>query len=114
LTLPSFSFAEDPATKGIPIGIVIDRAIARRATFEKDNSQHSDKKANTDQEKPQGMCLDKGYDSEKHRKWLRKHNFTPHVRSRGEDKKKLKKKKGKARRWVVERTHSWFNRIGRY
>jgi putative transposase len=60
--------------------------------------------------KPQGMCLDKGYDSEKHREWLRKHKYTPHVRSRGEEKKKLKKKKGKARRWVVERTHSWFNR----
>jgi hypothetical protein len=39
--------------------------------------------------------------------------FTAHIRSRGEDKKEIKERAGhKARRWVVERTHSWLNGDG--
>lgn len=37
--------------------------------------------------------------------------FTAHIRSRGEEKKALVREAGfRARRWVVERTHSWLNR----
>jgi len=40
--------------------------------------------------------------------------FTAHVRSRGEEAKALKREAGeRARRWVVERTHSWLNRFRR-
>ena len=40
--------------------------------------------------------------------------FTVHIRSRGEEAKELAKEAGKrARRWVVERTHSWMNRFRR-
>jgi putative transposase len=35
-----------------------------------------------------------------------------HVRSRGEEKTLLEREPGhRARRWVVERTHSWLNRF---
>jgi transposase len=38
--------------------------------------------------------------------------FTPHIRTRGEEKKALELDPGfRARRWVVERTHSWLNRF---
>ena len=38
--------------------------------------------------------------------------FTAHIRCRGEEAKKLKHEAGfRARRWVVERTHSWLNRF---
>ena len=38
--------------------------------------------------------------------------FTAHIRSRGEEAKALKREAGfRARRWVVERTHSWLNRF---
>jgi len=38
--------------------------------------------------------------------------LTAHVRSRGEEKKQLEQDAGfRARRWVVERTHSWLNRF---
>ncbi len=38
--------------------------------------------------------------------------FTAHIRARGEEAKALKEEAGyKARRWVVERTHSWLNRF---
>ncbi|MCS6911215.1 MAG: transposase, partial [Anaerolineales bacterium] len=40
--------------------------------------------------------------------------FTAHIRARGEEAKALAAEAGKrARRWVVERTHSWLNRFRR-
>jgi transposase len=40
--------------------------------------------------------------------------FTLHAPRRGEEAKVIKKKAGyRARRWVVERSHSWMNRIRR-
>lgn len=63
---------------------------------------------------PQGMCLDKGYDYDDVRDLLREFEFTEHIRSRGEEAEAIKKRaKFKARRWVVERTHSWLNRFRR-
>lgn len=61
---------------------------------------------------PQGMCLDKGYDYEEVRDLVKTFRFTAHIRARGEEAQAIKKKAGfKARRWVVERTHSWMNRF---
>ena len=40
--------------------------------------------------------------------------FTAHITARGEEAKALKAEAGKrARRWVVERSHSWLNRFRR-
>lgn len=65
-------------------------------------------------EKPQGMCLDKGYDYAEVRATLDEFGFTAHIRARGEEAQELKAEAGKrARRWVVERTHSWMNRFRR-
>jgi transposase len=62
----------------------------------------------------QGMCLDKGYDYDDTRDLVREFGFTAHVKARGEEAKVLKRQAGfKARRWVVERTHSWMNRFRR-
>jgi len=65
-------------------------------------------------ETPQGLCLDKGYDYAEVRALLDEFGFTAHIRARGEEAKALKQEAGfKARRWVVERTHSWMNRFRR-
>lgn len=38
--------------------------------------------------------------------------FTAHIRSRGEEAQAIEREAGfRARRWVVERTHSWLNRF---
>ena len=64
--------------------------------------------------KPQGLCLDKGYDYPIVRELCHLFHFTPHIRARGEEAQDLKRRRGaKARRWVVERTHSWLNRFRR-
>lgn len=65
-------------------------------------------------ENPQGMCLDKGYDFQEVRDLLAEFGFTAHIRARGEEAKQLKQDASKrARRWVVERAHSWMNRFRR-
>lgn len=64
--------------------------------------------------RPQGLCLDKGYDYDEVRDLLDEFGFTAHIRARGEEARALKEEAGfKARRWVVERTHSWMNRCRR-
>ena len=64
--------------------------------------------------KKQNMCLDKGYDYVEVRDLLKEFGFTAHIRTRGEEAKQIMKEAGKrARRWVVERTHSWLNRFRR-
>lgn len=61
-----------------------------------------------------GICLDKGYDYDEVRDLVADFGFTAHIRSRGEEAKKLKDEAGfRARRWVVERLHSWLNRFRR-
>jgi putative transposase len=63
---------------------------------------------------PQGLCLDKGDDDDEVRELLVELEFTAHIRARGEEAQAIKRKAGyKARRWVVERTHSWMNRFRR-
>jgi putative transposase len=65
-------------------------------------------------EQPQGLCLDTGDDDAEVRATLAVFGFTAHVRARGEEAHALKRKAGfRARRWVVERTHSWRNRFRR-
>jgi putative transposase len=60
----------------------------------------------------QGLCMDAGYDYDQVREIVWEFGYTAHVRSRGEETKAREAGK-KARRWVVERTHSWLNRYRR-
>jgi putative transposase len=65
-------------------------------------------------DEPQNLCLDKGYDYDEVRDLADEFRFTAHIRTRGEEAKAIKKAAGfKARRWVVERSHSWMNRFRR-
>jgi putative transposase len=65
-------------------------------------------------EKPQGICLDKGYDYPEVFVTLKMFGFEPHVRRRGEEILDKRDVPGyRARRWVVERSHSWINRFRR-
>jgi putative transposase len=61
---------------------------------------------------PQGMCTDEGYDYEAVREAVAEFEFTARMRARGEEAGAIKEEAGsKARRWVVERAHSWINRF---
>jgi putative transposase len=101
--------------QGVPIGVAVDGANRHdmklvRATIESIVVERPEPSA----EEPQGMCLDKGYDYDEVRETLEEFGFTAHIRARGEEAKELTREAGKrARRWVVERSHSWLNRFRR-
>jgi putative transposase len=64
------------------------------------------------QEQPQGLCRDAGYDDDEVSATLQEVGFTAQVRPRGDEAQAIKHEAGfKARRWVVERAHSWMNRF---
>ena len=68
--------------------------------------------------KPRGrrqhFCGDKGYDSAETRSFVQSLGYTLHIQSRGDEVSERKSNpRFRARRWVVERSHSWFNRFRR-
>ena len=100
---------------GVPIGLAIDGANRNdfklvKATLE-----------SIPVERPvagsgqlQGLGLDKGCDCDEVRELAATFGYTTHIRSRGEEAQALKRKtRFRARRWVVDRTHSWLNRFRR-
>jgi transposase len=100
---------------GVPIGLAVDGANRHemklvRSTLDTSVVERPEPTA----EQPHGMCLDKGDDYQEVRAILAEFGFTAHIRSRGEEAQAMKDKASqKARRWVVERTHSWMNRFRR-
>lgn len=99
----------------MPIGVAVDGANRvdfklARATIE----SIPVRRPKPTKRAPQGLCLDKGYDYDEVRKLAAEFGYTPHIRARGEEAQAIKRQAGfKARRWVVERTHSWMNRFRR-
>ena len=100
---------------GVPIGLAVEGA--NRHDFKMVEATRMSipiaRPAPT-QAQPPGLCLDKGDDDDEVRELLAAFEFTAHMRARGEEAQALKREAGyKARRWVVERTHSWMNRFRR-
>lgn len=59
--------------------------------------------------RPQHLCVDKGYVGKPAEREMRERGYVPHVPANTINKAKRRRKRGKGRRWVVERTHSWMN-----
>jgi putative transposase len=97
---------------GIPVGVVIDGANRNDCKLAEATIQSIPiQRPAPTPEQPQGVCLDKAYDHEFVREILTTLDLTPHIRNRGEEAKELRADLGhRARRWVVERIHSWINR----
>lgn len=64
-------------------------------------------------QQPHNLCLDKGYTGEPVDRQVRQRGYTPHMPRKANESPTLKHHYGKARRWKVERTHSWLNRARR-
>ena len=97
---------------GVPLGVVADGANRNdfkmaRETLESVPVERPEPTA----EEPQHLSMDKGYDYDEIRELAKEFGYTTHLRERGEEAQATKREAGKkARRWVVERTHSWMNR----
>lgn len=100
---------------GVPVGLAVDGANRHDMKLVEptlDNLVIDRPEPADDQ--PQGLCMDKAYDYDAVRETLDAFGFTAHIRARGEEAQAIKREVGfKARRWVVERTHSWLNRFRR-
>jgi putative transposase len=98
---------------GIPVGLAVDGANRTDMKMARETLESIPvERPEPTPEQPQGLCLDKGYDYDEVRALAEEFGFTAHIRSRGEEAQQLKRKaRAKARRWVVERTHSWMNRF---
>ncbi len=100
---------------GGPIGVAVDGANRHdmklvERTLEAAMVQRPEPTAY----QPQNMCLDKGYDYPEVRKLVAAWGYTGHIKSRGEERAEKRSIPGyRARRWIVERTHSWLNRFRR-
>jgi len=64
-------------------------------------------------QEPHNLCLDKAYTGKPVDREVRERGYTPHVPRKANEPPKPKHRRGKARRWKVERTHSWLNRARR-
>jgi len=99
----------------VPVAVAVDGANRNDFKMMKETLESIPvERPKPTRKKPQGLCLDKGYDYDEARDLAKEFGYTAHIRSRGEEAQRLKREAGfKARRWVVERTHSWMNRFRR-
>jgi len=99
----------------VPIGLAVQGANRNDFKMMRETLESIPvKRPKPTRKKPQGLSLDKGYDYDEARDLAKEFGYTTHIRARGEEAQAIKRQAGfKARRWVVERTHSWMNRFRR-
>lgn len=100
---------------GIPLGVAVEGANRHdMKLLEPTLEAIIIERPEPTEEEPQNICLDKGYDYDEVRQILSAWGYTAHIRTRGEEASQKQRVPGyRARRWVVERTHSWLNRFRR-
>lgn len=96
---------------GLPIAIVISGANTHDVKLlESTLDSPVVARPQPTEENPQNLCLDAGYTG--YAEFVEAKNYIPHIRPRGEEKLEIERNPDfKARRWVVEVTHSWLNRF---
>ncbi len=98
---------------GIPLAVAVDGANRHDSKLV-EATLTSVQAVPLDGATEQNLCLDKGFDYPHVEELVRDYAYNPHIRSRGEEARDLSELPGyRARRWVVERTHSWMNRFRR-
>ena len=80
------------------LGEVLERIVVKRTQPPQRRNKH--------------LCADAGYTGAPALTIIEQHGYIPHVKGRGQEASELKRDPNrKARRWVVEVAHSWFNRF---
>lgn len=97
---------------GVPLSLVIKGANVHDVNFVKENIEERLICDESDKIFQNYLCGDKGYDSEDLREQISNNELNPNIKSRGVEKREIKKNPNKkARRWVVERTFSWLKKF---
>lgn len=97
---------------GIPLSIVVGGAHVHDVKLlEPTLDQIVTERPPAQEPLKESLCADKGYVGEPAQKAIEERHYKPHIRQRGEEiAEKRRNPRARARRWVVERTHSWLNR----
>ena len=97
--------------KGLPLAVILSGANTHDVKLLEETLDHIVVlRPQPDEEHPQNLCLDAGYTGYKDK--VQERGYIPHIRPRGGEKKELERNPDfRARRWVVEVTHSFFNRF---
>lgn len=97
--------------KGLPLAVVLSGANTHDIKLLEETLDHIVVlRPEPNEEHPQNLCLDAGYTGSTEA--VKQRKYIPHIRPRGEEKKELERNPNFcARRWVVEVTHSFFNRF---
>ena len=99
---------------GVPIGVVVAPANRNDMKLTEATLRSIVIKRPDPEIIPQNMGMDKGYDFPEVRQIVEQWGYTAHIKSRGKEKEEKRMIPGyRARRWVVEATHSWMNRFRR-
>lgn len=99
--------------RGVPLSLVVtgaNRHDVSQLQAALDNVMVS--RPNPPQRRSKHLCADAGYTGAPALKIIKKHGYIPHVKGRGKEAAELKRNPTKkARRWVVEVAHNWFNQF---
>ena len=80
------------------LAAVLDAVVVERPAPSERRSKH--------------LCADAGYAGTPALRTIEEHGYIPHVKGRGQEaKEKQRHPTKRARRWIVEVAHSWFNRF---
>lgn len=99
---------------GVPIGVAVAGAnVHDQKLVQETLANIPVRRPRPSPRKKQHLCADKGYDARAVRCIAKRRHYVAHIPRKGEEASKPTRRRGKARRWVVERTHSWTNRARR-
>jgi transposase len=100
--------------RGMPIGVAVAGAnVHDQRLVEETLDSIPVARPRPSRRRRQHLCGDKGYDAEAVRRAARRRRYVPHIKSRGDERAAKRQHRKRARRWVVERIHSWLNRYRR-
>lgn len=99
--------------RGVPLAVAIAGANAHDQTLAAETLKGIPvPRPRPTSRRSQHLCCDKGYHGRPVEQLARRRGYVPHIVPRGEEQRACRRGK-KARRWVVERAHSWTNRCRR-
>ena len=100
--------------RGVPLSLVVTGANVHDCKgLERVLTDIAVKRKNPPHRRSKHLCADAGYRGVQHLRTMEDHGYIPHVVDRRTEADVIKEHdpKKKARRWVVEVSHSWFNRF---
>jgi hypothetical protein len=97
----------------VPVGLAVDGANRPDMKMVRETiASIPVERPEPSEDEPQHMCLDNGYNYAEPKAMVEEFGFTVHVPKKKAEAQALKRRaRAKARRYVVERSHSWVNRF---